>query len=259
MKKITEEFKKIYKDQMDFIEAKKFLREISRGGRCLESGEVLNPLYMPWVKSLLDYLNLMEKQPTKKEWEKYGHRLDDKSGGENPEKIREIFMETGVLLDSIFGKLGGHDDNYLDAEDFSNIFQYIEFLDYYEGEIVLEHGEAGNGIYIVRKGSFAVYRNNITKATNNPKDYLTKLYQGKLFGEMSTITGQERKNTIQALEDAKVLYINLKNLELLDKVDSKAFPEKSVYKVMKEEMKQIQEERNQLFSQEEEASPEPTT
>lgn len=78
------------------------------------------------------------------------------------------------------------------------------------GEVILEEGKKGNGLYLLLHG-----RVEVSKKVDGHRRVLAELSSGDLFGEMSLLTGQPTNGTVTALEDAFVLRLSKKRFDEL--------------------------------------------
>ena len=79
--------------------------------------------------------------------------------------------------------------------------------DFQTGDTVCRQGDSGEYIYILKKGSLGVYKN----------DNLVSQYQtpGTILGEMSIILGEERTATIKALSPSTVSVIRISLIDMV--------------------------------------------
>lgn len=80
------------------------------------------------------------------------------------------------------------------------------------GEVILEEGKKGNGLYLLLHGRVQVTRQGDEDAE---AVVLAELSSGDLFGEMSLLTNQPTNATVTALEDAFVLRLSKKRFDEL--------------------------------------------
>ena len=81
------------------------------------------------------------------------------------------------------------------------------------GEVILEEGKKGNGLYLLLHG-----RVQVTKRAEEEEGEpiaLAELSSGDLFGEMSLLTNQPTNATVTAVEDAFVLRLSKKRFDEL--------------------------------------------
>lgn len=74
---------------------------------------------------------------------------------------------------------------------------------YGPGEIVIRQGEAGNELFVIRKGAVEV----IAHASEQKDVVVARLEESKFFGEMSLMTGAERTATVRALEPCEMIVV----------------------------------------------------
>ena len=72
------------------------------------------------------------------------------------------------------------------------------------GELIVEEGHTGNGMYVVLSGEVEVVKG--TKAAN--QQVLAKLGKGEVFGEMALLGEWPRTASVRALEDVECLGID---------------------------------------------------
>ena len=80
------------------------------------------------------------------------------------------------------------------------------------GEVILQQGKKGNGLYVLLHGKVEVTRSE--KGVDEPIP-LAELGSGDIFGEMSLLTGNPTNATVTALEDAFVLRLSKKRFDEL--------------------------------------------
>lgn len=72
------------------------------------------------------------------------------------------------------------------------------------GELIVEEGHTGNGMYVVLSGEVEVVKG--TKAAN--QQVLAKLGKGEVFGEMALLGEWPRTASVRALEEVECLGID---------------------------------------------------
>ena len=79
--------------------------------------------------------------------------------------------------------------------------------DFQEGDIICHEGDAGDYIYILKKGKLGVYKDkNLVSEYEKP---------GTILGEISIILGEERTATIKALSPSTVSVIRISVMDLV--------------------------------------------
>lgn len=73
--------------------------------------------------------------------------------------------------------------------------------EYYRGDVIFREGDPGDCTYEIQKGCVGVYRNY-----GGPDEKeITKLYSGKVFGEMGLLDHAPRSATVVVLENNTIL------------------------------------------------------
>ena len=75
---------------------------------------------------------------------------------------------------------------------------------YQAGEVIVEEGHAGNGIYMITSGKVEVIKD---LASGSPRR-IAVLDKGQLFGEMALMDEQPRSATVRAIEETSCLGID---------------------------------------------------
>jgi CRP-like cAMP-binding protein len=75
---------------------------------------------------------------------------------------------------------------------------------YQAGEVIVEEGNAGNGIYMITSGKVEVIKD---LASGSPRR-IGVLDKGELFGEMALMDEQPRSATVRAIEETSCLGID---------------------------------------------------
>ena len=79
--------------------------------------------------------------------------------------------------------------------------------DFHPGDTVCREGDSGEYIYILKKGSLGVYKNdNLVSQYNVP---------GTILGEMSIILGESRSASIKAITASTVSVIRLSLMDMV--------------------------------------------
>ncbi len=74
---------------------------------------------------------------------------------------------------------------------------------YKPGDVIIEEGRSGNGLYVITSGQVEV-----TKGAAGAAKRLATLTNGDFFGEMSLLDEWPRSATVRALEDTSCLGID---------------------------------------------------
>ena len=77
---------------------------------------------------------------------------------------------------------------------------------YGTGELIVQEGEAGDSMYIIRSGACRALRMGQQKRMK----LLRTMHRGDFFGEISLLTGDSRSATIEAIEDTSLIVIDKK-------------------------------------------------
>ena len=75
---------------------------------------------------------------------------------------------------------------------------------YTTGERLVKQGEAGDSLFIIKKGSVSVY----VRSADGRSVFANQLKAGDFFGEMSLLTGEARSASIRADEETEVIIID---------------------------------------------------
>jgi CRP-like cAMP-binding protein len=114
---------------------------------------------------------------------------------QEPEKRRaemqSLFAQVGVL-------------SALSEEEQAQLAQRADTADYGQGEYIVRQGEAGDSLYIIRKGCCDVF----IRGNGDREKKVAHIEAGGFFGEMSLLTGEVRNATVQAAEDTSVVAID---------------------------------------------------
>lgn len=106
-------------------------------------------------------------------------------------QIQYLFAQVGVL-------------STLSEEEQAQLAQMAGMADYGQGEYIVRQGEAGDSLYIIRKGSCDVF----IKGNGDREKKVAHIEAGGFFGEMSLLTGEVRNATVRAAEDTSVVTID---------------------------------------------------
>jgi CRP-like cAMP-binding protein len=94
-------------------------------------------------------------------------------------------------------------------EDFSEdellaFIQGLRLLTFEAGDVVLTEGEPGESVFIVAKGTVAVF----VRSPEGRNVHLCALGEGAFFGEMSTLSGEARSATVTAAGSCELLELD---------------------------------------------------
>jgi CRP/FNR family cyclic AMP-dependent transcriptional regulator len=77
---------------------------------------------------------------------------------------------------------------------------------YYDRDIIVRQGEAGDGLFVIQEGQLEILSENAGRETR-----LRVAGKGELIGEMAVFDRQVRSATVRALGEARVLTVDRKN------------------------------------------------
>jgi small-conductance mechanosensitive channel/CRP-like cAMP-binding protein len=84
-------------------------------------------------------------------------------------------------------------------------------VEYGLGEIICREGEAGNTLYVLRRGSVEV----LAHGARGEERHVADMTAPAFFGEMSLLTGEPRSATVRAKSDARVLVVEREGFDHL--------------------------------------------
>ena len=93
----------------------------------------------------------------------------------------------------------------LSEESYEGIIPALEEVNYPAGEQILQVGDQGDALYIIREGRVQVFINSPQKGD---KIILSTLSSGDYFGEMSLLTGEPRSATVESMDDVRLLRLS---------------------------------------------------
>jgi len=92
----------------------------------------------------------------------------------------------------------------LSETEISDLASRVGIEVYGKEELIVEEGEAGDSMYIIRSGACEAL-----KVENNKQlKLLSTMHRGDFFGEISLLTGYERTATIRAIDDTSLVVID---------------------------------------------------
>jgi uncharacterized membrane protein YdbT with pleckstrin-like domain len=98
----------------------------------------------------------------------------------------------------------------MDEGQLAGIALKLQERGYVPDEVVFERGADPDGFYMIYSG-----RVNISRTTENGKEFLASLVAGDYFGEEAVFENRKRSATISAAEDTTVLFLSRKNFDEL--------------------------------------------
>jgi CRP-like cAMP-binding protein len=121
---------------------------------------------------------------------------------------------------------------FLNFSDVITILKQASFKSYNKGELIVKPGEIFNYIFFVRKGilrTYVVTKNGVEKTTK----FTT---EGEIGSVYANLLPQNKQSTeyLEALEDCKVVTININDLEKKSHKDSKI--SRFLYEALKQAM-----------------------
>jgi len=100
----------------------------------------------------------------------------------------------------------------LDEEKYQELAGKVRVKVYGTGEAVVRQGEAGDSLFIVKRGMVNVRIDDLLVGT---------LGEGDIFGEMSLLTGEMRKATVEAEREVRLIEISKEDIEPIIRSDLK--------------------------------------
>ena len=91
----------------------------------------------------------------------------------------------------------------LTDEELTDLSQNVSINLYGTGELIVQEGEDGDSMYIIRSGACDAMKTGKTGRI----ELLSTLQQGDFFGEISLLTGEKRTATIKATQDTSLIVI----------------------------------------------------
>ncbi|MCK5801779.1 MAG: cyclic nucleotide-binding domain-containing protein [Lentisphaeria bacterium] len=84
---------------------------------------------------------------------------------------------------------------------------YEEVIEYDEGATIFRKGDEADGLYLVLKGSLAIFSQH--DASDNGREILlSELQEGEFFGEISLIDGKQRSATARTLSPCRIGFMS---------------------------------------------------
>lgn len=104
----------------------------------------------------------------------------------------------------------------LDRVTLAKLVAHLEPVPTQAGEIVFNQGDPPDGLYLVSRGSIAIYASPDDGA---PPTTFSVVRRGEAFGEIALLTGDVRSATARAEEDGELLRLNQKRFQELVRRD----------------------------------------
>lgn len=96
---------------------------------------------------------------------------------------------------------------HLSKSQIKNVINSLQFVSYKKDDIIINEGEYGDKLYIIKKGTVSV--NKLEYINNkNINIMLTHLHKGYYFGELALLYNNKRTATIKAVDDVDLIYLN---------------------------------------------------
>ncbi|MDY7075498.1 MAG: cyclic nucleotide-binding domain-containing protein [Chloroflexota bacterium] len=99
----------------------------------------------------------------------------------------------------------------LDRDDIRAVAKLVKQKQYRAGDLICRQGEPGHSIYVVQSGDLRVLHVD----PQGVEREVSRLGPGKYFGETSLLLGEPRDATVEAVEDATLLYLSKDELDRL--------------------------------------------
>jgi CRP-like cAMP-binding protein len=121
---------------------------------------------------------------------------------------------------------------FLNFSDVITILRQASFKSYNKGELIVKPGEIFNYIFFVRKGvlrTYVITKNGVEKTTKFAKE-------SEIGSVYANLLPQNKQSTeyIEAIEDCKIITININDLEKKSRKDSKIL--RFLYEALKQAM-----------------------
>ena len=97
-----------------------------------------------------------------------------------------------------------------DADDIEILSKICEEKKYTNGQAIFKENEAGDGMYIIKKGVVKIFKVNKTR-----KKFIASLTEGEFFGELALIDGSPRSATVEASGDVELVKLSTEAFEKL--------------------------------------------
>jgi CRP/FNR family transcriptional regulator/CRP/FNR family cyclic AMP-dependent transcriptional regulator len=97
-----------------------------------------------------------------------------------------------------------------DADDIETLGKICEEKKYLNGQDIFREGDAGDGLYIIKKGAVKIVKENKSR-----KKLIATLAEGEFFGEMSIIDGSPRSATVESSGNVELVKLTRDGFEKL--------------------------------------------
>ena len=122
-----------------------------------------------------------------------------KSGYNKEEDMTELYFLTEYPIYRDF-----------DAEDIEILGKICEEKKYSNGQAIFSENDAGDGMYIIKKGVVRILKENKTR-----RKFIASLTDGEFFGELALIDGSPRSATVVASGDVEIVKLSTEGFEKL--------------------------------------------
>lgn len=130
------------------------------------------------------------------------HLTAENSDRENREHEKEIALRQKTLRRiELFSTLSD--------EEITHLASSLTYAQFARGDVMTRQGAVAHWLYVLISGEADVW----FEAEGQPRRLLTTLPTGRIFGEMSMMTGEPRRATVSARTDAECYRIDKKNFE----------------------------------------------
>jgi len=103
----------------------------------------------------------------------------------------------------------------LSEEELKKLARVMEERTYKNGEIIFNEGEIGKALYVLVEGEVEV----VKTMKGSYKETLAIFKKGRLFGELSFLSGQNHSALARATQDVKVVVLTKDQYEQFEKSD----------------------------------------
>lgn len=129
---------------------------------------------------------------------------------ESPRSIEEMIVRTSYAETPTEIDITPEFLKSLPQDEQKRIMEDLNILTFNKGEIVIEEGDSGDSIYLIKSGRAKVSTHVLGKVIE-----LAILERGDIFGEVAFLTGRPRTATVTAIERLEVLEFTRPVLENL--------------------------------------------
>ncbi len=120
--------------------------------------------------------------------------------------MSETFEEISGHFEAILRRVALFQD--LDEHELARLSRRFVELEVPHHAMVVHDGEASTGLYVVREGSVAVFRQTVGK----PVQLLAQLHRGEVFGELGIFGEGRHMASVRATEPSHILRITRRDL-----------------------------------------------